>query len=231
MTEVVAEISGNHGGSLDKAIYLIQAAARAGCDHVKFQYYQPEDMPDVDVGDNRAMYEKLAVPKNWLPKMFWWAKQEGVGLFASVFSVRGVRDLLEHDTTFIKIASMDSTPLSKATFTEIMEAVHYQRDLIFSLNTNMSYPHGFRPLDLGGLVLVCPLVNEIWETLRRFNPDYHYGLSDHTPGIDTPLRFIRAGAQMIEKHFMLENDPDCVDAAFSADPLTMQNLCKRAHSR
>ncbi len=230
MTEIVAEISGNHGGSLDKAVYLIQAAARAGCDYVKFQYYQPEEMPDVDFGDNRAMYEKLAVPPSWLPKMFWWAKQEGVGLFASVFSARGVRDLLEHDAPFIKIASMDSSRLSPARLMDIIVAVNFQRDIIYSLNSDMGRPNGMAIPGMA-FALVCPLPTEIWETLRRFNPDYHYGFSDHTLGIDTPLRFIRAGAKMVEKHFMLENDPDCVDAAFSADPLTMQNLCKRAHSR
>ncbi len=231
MVEIVAEISGNHGGVQSKLLAMIWEAAVCGCDYAKFQYYRPEDMPDADEGNNWEMYEKLYVHSDWLPMMFECAKSNSIGLVASAFSVRAAQELLEYDTPFIKIASMDSTPLSKDTFIDIVNIVYHRRDLVYSLNADMSFPHG---LATTGFQLVCPPGHpqiELWETLRRFDPDYHYGLSDHTPGIETPLRFIRRGAKMIEKHFKLWGDNDCEDAAFSADPRTMTTLCRLAHNQ
>ncbi len=233
MVEMVAEISGNYGGLKAKMLSMIWEAAVCGCDYAKFQYYRPEDMPDADVGSfNWNMYEKLYVHSDWLPDMFECAKANSIGLVASVFSVRAAQELLEYDTPFIKIASMDSTPLSKQTFVDIVNIVYPKRDLVYSLNADMSFPHG---LATTGFQLVCPPGHppssaELWESLRRFDDERHYGFSDHTAGIETPLRFIRRGAKMIEKHFKLWEDKDCVDAAFSADPRGMTTLCKLAHN-
>ncbi len=233
MVEIVAEISGNHGGVQSKMLAMIWEASACGCDYAKFQFYKPEDMPDAEVGShNWNMYEKLRVPSNWLPLMFECAKANSIGLIASVFSVRAAQEILEYDSPFVKIASMDSTPLSKETLTDIIYVVHKKRDLIYSLNADMSIPYG---LGMPGSRLVCPPGHppdsaDVWENLRRFDPDHHYGLSDHTPGIEVPVRFIRRGAEMIEKHFKLWEDKDCIDAAFSADPRTMTTLCKLAHN-
>ncbi len=231
MVEVVAEISGNHGGDKSKVLSMIWEAAVCGCNYVKFQYYRPDDMPDAHRGDNWDMYEKLRVPSDWLPNMFECAKSNSVGLFASVFSVRAAQEILEYDCPFVKIASMDSTSLSKQTFMDIVNTVYLKRDLVYSLNADMGRPHG---LLTPGYQLVCPPGHpqtEIWEALRRFDPEYHYGFSDHTPGIEAPLRFIRRGAKMVEKHFKLWEDKNCVDAHFSADPRTMTTLCRLAHNQ
>ncbi len=231
MVEMVAEFSGNHDGVKSKMLSMIWEASVCGCNYAKFQYYRAEDMPDADEGDNRETYEKLEVPRYWLPDMFECAKANSIGLVASVFSVRAARELLEYDTPFIKIASMDSTPLSKPRFIDIVNAVYHRRDLVYSLNADMSFPHG---LATTGFQLVCPPGHpqtDVWETLRRFDPDYHHGLSDHTPGIELPLRFIRRGAKMVEKHFKLWKDESCIDAAFSADPRTMTTLCRLAHNK
>ncbi len=230
---MVAEISGNHGGVKAKMLSMIWEAAVCGCDYAKFQYYRPEDMPDAKEGDNWAMYERLYVHSDWLPDMFECARANSIGLVASVFSVRGAQELLEYDSPFVKIASMDSTPLGKETFMEIVTTVYPKRDLVYSLNADMSRPHGLRT---PGFQLACPpghppLPLDIWECLRAFDPDYRYGFSDHTPGIETPLRFIRRGAKMVEKHFKLWGDNDCVDSSFSADPRTMTTLCRLAHNR
>ena len=233
MVEIVAEISGNHGGLKSKMLSMIWEASVCGCNYAKFQYYRPEDMPDVDEGSNWDMYERLRVPSYWLPDMFECAKSNSIGLVASVFSVRAAQEMLEYDSPFVKIASMDSTPLSKDTFIDIVMEVHNKRDLVYSLDADLSFPHG---LATTGFQLVCPpghppSPTSIWETLRRFDPEYHHGFSDHTPGIETPLRFIRRGAKMIEKHFKLWEDKDCVDGHFSADPRTMTTLCRLAHNK
>ncbi len=222
MVEIVAEISGNHGGDMSKMRDLIALARLAGCDYAKFQFYRPEDMPDRGEGDNGAMYEKLAVPDDWLPEMFKTASSANIGLFASVFSVRAVETMLKFDAPYIKIASMDSTPLSKQTFLDIVGAVGDRRDIVYSLNHDGTLPHGQRIL---GYPLVCPPDGR----LAGYVPALYYGLSDHSPGIEIPLRFIRRGARMVEKHFKL--DDDCIDAAFSAGPDTMRTLCRIAHNR
>ena len=221
MIEIVAEISGNHDGSLDKALSLITAAAIAGCDYAKFQFYRPEDMPDRHGGDNEKMYRKLMVPDDWLPELFLVAKEKAIGLFASVFSVRAVHELLKYDVPYIKIASPDSTRLSYEVYSGVFESVPPDVGIITS--------------DSGvGLVssdrqLYCPRGHPPTITasdLKLFSQRNYYGFSDHTPGIRAPLAFIRAGAKMIEKHLKL--DDDCVDAAFSADYETMKLLCKLA---
>ncbi len=220
MVEIVAELSGNHGGSLAKMKAMIREAADCGCDYAKFQFYRPEDMPDRHEGDNETMYRRLMVPDEWLPDLFCAAHQAPVGLFASVFSVRAVETLLKFDAPYVKLASMDSTRLSKQTYIDIISAIGDRRDIVYSLDHDGSQPHGLLPL---GLPLFCPPPGKAVHT----RPGRPHGFSDHTPGIDLPMRYIRRGAKMVEKHFKI--DDDCVDAVFSADPYTMYLLCKLAH--
>ncbi len=227
MVDIVAEISGNHGGSLEKAKELIDWAAWAGCDFAKFQFYRPEDMPDRI--DNEEMYRKLMIPDEWLPDLFDTARINHIGLFASVFSVRAVETLLKFDTPFIKIASPESTRLPMETYWAIVEAIPADVKLIVSYGaatcSEMKEIKGSK-----GWGLYCPPGHPPRITdgdLRFFKTCGFRGLSDHTSGIRVPLAFIRAGAMMIEKH--LKMDDDCVDAAFSADLQTMRQLCGLAH--
>jgi sialic acid synthase SpsE len=225
MVEIVAEISGNHGGDKTKAIRLIQYAAKAGCDYAKFQLYRPEDMPDRHEGNNEEMYHKLMVPDEWLPDLFYAAKRASIGLFASVFSVRAVHELLKYDVPYIKTASPESTRLPMETYEAIVAAVPPEVGLIVSCG-----PRDWGAFDtIPGLRMYCPPGHPpkiLASDFGYFTWAHSPGFSDHTPGISVPLAFIRAGAKMIEKH--LKIDDDCVDAAFSADPQTMRLLCKLA---
>jgi pseudaminic acid synthase len=225
MVEIVAEISGNHDGSLHKAKKMIARAAECGCDYVKFQFYRPEDMPDRHEGDNDRMYRQLMVPDDWLPDLFGKAKESCIGLFASVFSVRAVETLLKFDVPYIKIASPESTRLWHKTYREIVKAAGAVDVLISTGLTDLSQMGMLR-----GDLLFCPPGHPPdlkVDDLGSFVQGPFWGFSDHTPGISAPLAFIRRGARMIEKHFKI--DDDCIDAAFSADPQTMKLLCKFAH--
>jgi sialic acid synthase SpsE len=180
-------------------------------------------MPDRGEGDNDFMYRSLMVPDDWLPDLFEASRRATIGLFASVFSVRAVHTLLKFDAPYIKLASMDSTPLSEELYFDIISAVAGRRTIVVSSNHDGGFPHGRVP---PGPMLFCPhstdtCLNGITFGLGR------EGFSDHSPGIHLPLRAIRQGATMIEKHFKL--DDGCVDAAFSADRETMKLLCKLAH--
>ncbi len=221
MVEIVAEISGNHGGLLSKMLDMICKAAECGCDYAKFQYYTPIDMPDAHEDDNWAMYNKLMVHDYWLSGMFKCAKENSIGLFASVFSLRAAKEILKYDVPYIKVASPDSTLLASSVVEEIYAAVPADVRVIWSFSG--SFPN-----------VAAGFKNGIFPTQKDFEifrVGKFYGFSDHTPGIRTPLAFIRAGAKMIEKHFKLQDDDDCVDATFSADPGTMKTLCRIAHNK
>ncbi len=227
--KIVAEISGNHGGVKDKALALICEAAAAGCDYVKFQYYRPDDMPDRLEGDNEEMYRKLMVHDDWLPRMFSVAEACGVGLFASVFSVARAIDILNFDVEFVKLASPKSTRLPPEEYYNIIEVLPPDVEVITSCDNDdwiqvgigiskvLYCPEGHPP-DITGLDFIA---------FRRHN---YYGFSDHTSGTRTPMAFIRAGAKMVEKHFKLEGDTCCIDAAFSIEPRKMKQLCRLAHN-
>ncbi len=225
MVDIVAEISGNHGGDVFKARELIIEAAEAGCDYVKFQYYRPEDMPDRHEGNNEEMYRELMVHDDWLPLLFEIAMDCCVGLFASVFSARAAKEILQYDVEYIKLASPDSTKLSNQTYDAIVDVVPPDVGIIWS-GRGGTADHRKR--------LYCPEGHPpdiTWKHFSDFRTGNFWGFSDHTPVVHTPMAFVRAGAKMIEKHFKLEGDNACVDHLFSADPTTMQLLCRLAHNR
>ena len=234
MVEIVAEISGNHGGSLVRACFLIVQAAAAGCDHAKFQYYRPEDMPDRHVGENEKMYQELMVHDYWLPEMFKTAKLHNIGLFASVFSARAAKEVLKYDVPYIKIASPVSTPLSSETYRDIADFVPRHVGLIVSSDLShagkmWNWHFWKRPF----LRMYCPpghpqeLLDEDYAFAWKAGVE---GFSDHSAGISAPLSFVRElPTSMIEKHLKL--DDNCEDAAFSADRKTMELLCKLVHNR
>ena len=222
--KIVAEISGNHGGYRDKACELIEVAAKCGCDYAKFQYYHPRGMYDYE---NEALYTRLAIPREWLSTLFDAANDCSIGLFASVFSADGVKDLLAYAPPYFKLASPQSTWLPTIIYKEIVAAVPADTAIIYSANggdrermLNIIQPHE-------NLSLLCPpghppVVTDDDLYDFRFN-DYN-GVSDHSPGLRLPLAFAAAGATMIEKHLKL--DDNCVDAAFSANSHTMAALCE-----
>ncbi len=236
MVEIVAEISGNHGGTLFGVLDLIRRAAYCDCDYAKFQYYQAEDMPDRGEGDNEEMYNRLRILDEWLPAMFDTARVNNIGLFASVFSVRALKELLKYDMPYVKIASPDSTRLPYETYDAIVDAIPRHVGLIISAGprdgeTMWNWARWGRPFKR----MYCPPGHP--QTL--IDEDYTYGwhhsiegFSDHTSGISVPLSMIRefpATLRMIEKHLRGQGDNSCQDAAFSAEPDTMKLLCRLAH--
>jgi sialic acid synthase SpsE len=118
MTEIVAEISGNHGGDLENALRLIRAAANAGADAVKFQCFEPERLaarratradvlalaggiPLID------LYRKIHTPKEWFPRLAWQAKHRGLQWFSSVFDPADVAFLETLNCPRYKISAFE----------------------------------------------------------------------------------------------------------------------------
>ena len=237
MVEVIAELSGNHGGSLEKMLDLILSASECGCDYAKFQLYRPEDMPDRDRYNNEETYKKYMVPADWLPAMFAEAKQARIGLFASVFSVRAVEELLLYDPPFIKIASPLSTKLDESVYDDIECYIPRNTGLIVSSDSThvkpmWNWPQWGRPI----IKMYCPPGHPQVLIDEDYQLGYSQGVnafSDHSAGITASLSVLREvpTVKMIEKHFMADGDVDCIDHHFSADSETMELLCKLAHNR
>jgi pseudaminic acid synthase len=250
----IAEASGNHGGHLDNAISLIEAAKWVGADAVKFQAYTPDTItldcnkPDFIVQDGLwkgrnlyDLYKKTHTPFEWFPKLFKHAKKVGITLFASVFDRSSVDMLRKLDCPAYKIASMEigDIPLIQyaalsnkpmiistgmADFTEI-KAASEACD-----STNVAFLHCTS--EYPGTVEYADLARMLVMKVLLGGGDALVGVSDHTPSpAIVPIAATALGAAIIEKHLMLEGTAT-EDREFSLTPdefRVMVGSTKMAH--
>lgn len=228
---MVAEISGNHGGDLLKAVELIRAAKEVGADAAKFQLYKPEDLA-VPGSQYWDIYQKCQVRREWLDILFDAADQAGITLFASVFSRRAIGELMKFDCPAYKIASPEGKEhdlindsglpgkpviVSTGAWGDREKFPAPLGDIL--LHCVAKYPTPIEDMNLGAIAY--------WKS--KFGP--LVGLSDHTPGIIAPIAATALGAVMIEKHFKI--DEDCCDAAFSLGPAEFKQMvdaCRQTHA-
>ena len=196
---IIAELSGNHGGSLDNALRLIKEAKRAGADAVKFQCFEPEALAFKRVGvmwhgkpmtydQLVALYRKTHTPKAWFPKLIKCCSDLGIDWFASAFSVADVRFLEMVDCPRYKISAYEMLDGDL-----INEVVRTGKPIIMSV----------RPTERVTIL-------EATDYDGNFLP---LGLSDHSP---IPVYDVR-GRPMVERHIMLPDVPN-EDQDFSSDP-------------
>lgn len=221
--KIIAEISGNHGGSLDQAINLIGAAKDCGCDAVKIQMYFPEEMPDQE---NRSLYETYRIKPEWLDPLFMAAAVAQIEIFASVFSPSAIMQLERLRCPAYKIASPESTRLSIERYVAIVKTIRTTkaRFIASSGKQDWNFIQGLKPDRTFYCKAGYPATidNSDFEMIP-----YSDGFSDHTVGIRDSIAMMGAGAWEIEKHFKL--DDNCIDAAFSINPTEMKLLCDIAH--
>ena len=246
---LIAEVSGNHNGSLSLAKQTILAAHKAGADAVKIQTYEPQTMTlDVDFPDFQVtegiwkghtlyeLYEKAHTPFAWHKELFDFAKEHGIFLFSTPFDETAV-DLLESlDCPAYKIASFEMTDLpliayvaktgkpmiistGMASLEEIREAVDIARAA------------GNKELTLMHCISAYP--TELEETrldnirILRETFGVDVGFSDHTLGSEAALLAIQFGATTIEKHFILSREDEGVDSKFSLNKEELTELTKK----
>lgn len=194
MTEIVAEISGNHGGSLDNARRLIRAAAEAGADAVKFQCFDPDrlakrrrDNPEVLALANYEplymLYRKTHTPRGWFPLLIETARASKIAWFSSVFDPLDVTFLEAFDCPRYKISAFEMLDW------DIIKAVR---------ETGKPIVMSIRPR---------PGVTILYATNYNGALD-HLGLSAHANVLPLP------GAPMVEYHLKLD-DVETPDSAFS----------------
>src|SRR5882672_10472242 len=195
MTEVVAEISGNHGGLLNNAVYLIEAAADAGADAVKFQCFDPErlatrraaraDVLALAGGVSLIkLYRQVHTPQVWFPVLKETAEAMGLEWFSSVFDPADVAFLETLDCPRYKISAFEMLDW------DIIKAVK---------ETGKPIVLSVRPVE--GVTIMQATDYDGWHP--------PYGLSSHSP-----LRLPGPGAPMVEYHLRLEG-VDTPDKSFS----------------
>lgn len=236
---VIAEMSGNHNHSLDRALALVDAAADAGAHAIKLQTYTADTitMPGAfHITDHdslwnglelHTLYQQAHTPWEWHPALFERAKQRGLIAFSSPFDESAVDFLESLDVPAYKIASFENEhyPL-------LRRVVATGKPLIIStgvieqaaLDETVAYIRSLGASDF--LLLKCtstyPASAEA--TNLRTIPDMaarygcQVGLSDHTMGIGAAVAAVALGATVIEKHFTLRRADGGVDSAFSLEP-------------
>lgn len=248
---VICELSGNHNGSLDRALAMIDAAADTGADAIKIQTYTADTITlDVDrpefkiqggLWDGRSLHElyrEAQTPYEWHPALFERAARRGVILFSSPFDETAVDLLASLDAPAYKIASFEAVDLPL-----IRYAAAKGKPLIIS--TGMANAHEMAAardaaLEAGaaGVVLLHCVssypavfadanVRTIPDMALRFGCPI--GLSDHTPGSAASVAAVALGACAIEKHFTLARSDGGPDAAFSLEPAEFAALVRDCH--
>jgi N-acetylneuraminate synthase/pseudaminic acid synthase len=246
---VVAEMSGNHGGSLERALEIVRAAARAGADAVKLQTYRADTITLKSDGEDFRLpsgpwaqhaslwdlYDEAHTPWDWHEPIFQEARTLGLEVFSSPFDESAV-DLLERlGAPAYKIASPEITHiplLQKVARTGkpviISSGVAALEDLELALATLRAA--GARELVLLKCTTAYPAPPQesnlltIPDIVKRFG--VLSGLSDHSIGTAVPTAAVALGASMIEKHFMLEGGEETVDSFFSSSEQEFARLVK-----
>lgn len=245
---IIAEISANHNGNMDKALRLIEIAKDSGADAVKIQTYTADTMTlNVDkeqfkikggLWDGRTLYdlyEEAHTPWEWHKKMFDHAKKVGITLFSSPFDETAIDFLQELGAPAFKVASFEATDIplieymgkqkkpiimstGMANFAEITESVNALKKM------------GHEQLVLLHCVSAYPALAENYnlKTLVDLRDNFGVitGLSDHTLGTATSVASISLGACVIEKHFIEDRRDKGPDSEFSLEPAELKTLCE-----
>lgn len=245
---IIAELSGNHDGSLDTALQLVDAAADSGVDAIKLQTYTADTMTiDVDLPDFRiddpnspwdgytlhSLYERAHTPWEWHAPIFACARDRGLISFSTPFDASAVDFLEGLDVPCYKIASFEIVDLPL-----ISLAAATGKPLIMStgMATLEEIDEAVAAARAAGcsqlLLMKCTStypappeasnLSAIGVLRARYNCEV--GLSDHTLGVGVAVASVALGASAIEKHIVMSRDSGAVDGAFSMEPEDMRLL-------
>lgn len=243
---IIAEMSGNHNQSLDRALAIVDAVAATGADAIKLQTYTADTMtvPGALVIDDATslwqgrelydLYKEAYTPWEWHRPIMERAAQHGLLCFSSPFDETAVDFLEELGVPAYKIASFENAdwPLLRrvartgkpvimstgaSTLATVFESVQVLREA------------GCRELVLLKCTSTYPASPSTTNlrtisVLQEIFPDCVIGLSDHTAGVGASVAAVALGARVIEKHVTLRRADGGVDSAFSLEPEELKLL-------
>ncbi|MCK5311756.1 MAG: pseudaminic acid synthase [Desulfobacteraceae bacterium] len=245
---IIAEMSGNHNQSLDRAIKIVEAAANAGAHAIKLQTYTPDTMTlDLDkdefyISDKFSLwkgrslydlYKEAQTPWEWHKPIFDRARELGLIAFSTPFDNTAVDFLEDLNVPCYKIASFENTDIPL-----IRKVASTGRPMIISTGmasiseldetVKAARENGCNDIVLLKCTSAYPATpeNTNISTIPHMRKifDCEVGVSDHTTGIGVSVASIALGATVIEKHFTLNNSDGGTDAAFSLAPDGMKSL-------
>jgi len=245
---IIAEMSGNHNQSLDRALQIVEAAAKAGAHALKIQTYTADTMT-IDVAEREffisdkeslwkgnslyKLYQQAFTPWEWHEPIFRRCKELGMIGFSTPFDASAVDFLESLDVPLYKVASFENTDLAL-----IRKIASKGKPMIIStgMATAAELDETVRAAKDAGnhqlILLKCTSTypatpantNILTIPHMRTLFDVEVGLSDHTMGVGVSVASVALGASVIEKHFTLARADGGVDSAFSLEPEELKLL-------
>jgi pseudaminic acid synthase len=245
---IIAEMSANHNGSLERALEIVTAAAEAGADAVKLQTYTADtmtldsDKPGFVIEDEKSLwrgrqlyelYDEAHLPWEWHHPILEHARQLGIDCFSSPFDETAVDFLEGLGVNAYKIASFELVDLPL-----IERVARTGKPMIMSTGmasiaeideaVNAARKAGNSDLVLLKCTSTYPATpeNTNISTIPHMRETFKtlVGLSDHTMGCGVSVGAVALGAVLIEKHFTISRADGGVDSAFSMEPDELRQL-------
>ena len=249
---VIAEMSGNHNQSLDRALEIVEAAAKTGANALKIQTYTPDTMTlDLDerefhISDTNSLwsgtslyklYGEAYTPWEWHKPIFDRARELGIIVFSTPFDDTAVDFLEALDVPCYKIASFENTDLPlirrvAATGKPMIISTGVASIAELDDTVRAAREAGCKDLILLKCTSTYPATAQNTNILtiphlrELFNCEV--GLSDHTMGVGVSVASVALGATVVEKHFTLSRADGGVDSAFSMEPAEMSQLVEES---